>query len=336
MDKPRGGRAGHSEGQQKAAVLTAADLTRIYRSLRQIRRAEEEIARIYPSDKIKSPIHLSIGQEAVSVGICDALRLDDVVAPTYRGHAAFLAKGAPLRGLMAELFGKATGVAGGKGGSMHLIDMAHNVLGASAVVGTTIPVAVGYALALKRAGTDRVAVSFFGDGATEEGVFSESLNFAALKKLPVLFVCENNGYAIHTPTTQRWAADRLCQRVETYGIPAHQVDDGDVLTLRALATETIAKIRRGEGPAFIECRTYRWCEHVGPNEDFDTGYRTRNELDPWVKNDQVAKIGDMLLLDHRLAIDADIEREIEDAVAFAESSPFPAIEALHTHVFADK
>jgi TPP-dependent pyruvate/acetoin dehydrogenase alpha subunit len=266
---------GHSKEaqhvKQRAAIeLTAerrldpADLERIYRSLRLIRRAEEEIARAYPSDQIKSPVHLSIGQEAVSVGVCDVLRPDDVVSPTYRGHAAFLAKGGSLRGLMAELYGKVTGVTGGKGGSMHLIDMSHYVLGASAVVGTTIPVAVGYALALKRMKTDRVVVAFFGDGATEEGVFAESLNFASLHKLPVLFVCENNYYAIHTPITKRWATQQLCERVETYGIPAHQVDDGDVLKLRSLAADSIVHVRGGGGPVFIECRTYRWREHVGP------------------------------------------------------------------------
>src|SRR5882757_5359429 len=175
-----------------SGLMTTADLERIYRALRRIRRVEEEIARIYPSDKIKSPVHLSIGQEAVSVGVCDVLRADDAVSPTYRGHAAFLAKGGSVRGLMAELYGKASGVAGGKGGSMHLIDMSHHVLGTSAVVGTTIPIAVGHALAFKRTGSDRVVASFFGDGATEEGVFTESLNFASLHKLPILFVCENN------------------------------------------------------------------------------------------------------------------------------------------------
>jgi len=237
----------HNAGQAQAPALAAADLERIYRSLRLIRRAEEEVARIYPSDKIKSPVHLSIGQEAVSVGVCDVLRADDVVAPTYRGHAAYLAKGGPLRGLFAELYGKATGVAGGKGGSMHLIDMSHNVLGASAVVGTTIPVAVGYGLALKRTKSDRVSVTFFGDGATEEGVFGESLNFASLHKLPVLFVCENNYYAIHTPITRRWATNRLCERVATYGIPVHQVDDSDVFKLRDIAGAAVARARRGEG-----------------------------------------------------------------------------------------
>jgi pyruvate dehydrogenase E1 component alpha subunit len=310
------------------------DIARIYRSLRLIRRVEEEVARIYSSDRIKSPVHLSIGQEAVSVGICDVLRDDDVVAPTYRGHAAFLAKGGSLPGLMAELYGKAAGVAGGKGGSMHLIDMQHNVLGASAVVGTTIPLAVGFALAAKRASAARVVVAFFGDGATEEGVFTESLNFASLHKLPVLFCCENNFYAIHTPVTRRWATQRLTERVETYGIPAHTVDSGDVLALRALAADLVARIRRGEGPAFIECRTYRWREHVGPNEDFDAGYRNRADMVPWVDDDQVPKIGAMLPPARRAALDDEIEREIAAAISFAETSPFPAAEALYTNVFA--
>jgi pyruvate dehydrogenase E1 component alpha subunit len=311
-----------------------AILERMYRSMRLIRRTEEEVARIYPSDKIKSPVHLSIGQEAVSVGVCDILRPDDVVSPTYRGHAAFLAKGGSLRGLMAELYGKATGVAGGKGGSMHLIDMAHNVLGASAVVGTTIPVAVGYALAFKQARAERVVVSFFGDGATEEGVFAESLNFASLRKLPVLFVCENNYYAIHTPISRRWASNSLCERVETYGIPTRRIDDGDVLKLRSSIAGIVAGIRRGEGPAFIECRTYRWREHVGPNEDFDWGYRDRADLEPWIERDQIEQLGGMIAPERRAAIDADVEREIEDAIAFAESSSFPQPEALYTNVFA--
>ena len=315
-------------------ALAVADLERIYRSLRLIRRAEEEVARIYPSDKIKSPVHLSIGQEAVSVGVCDVLRPDDVVAPTYRGHAAYLAKGGPLRGLFAELYGKATGVAGGKGGSMHLIDMSHNVLGASAVVGTTIPIALGYALALKRNKTDRVSVTFFGDGATEEGVFAESLNFAALQKLPVLFVCENNYYAIHTPITRRWATNRLCDRVATYGMPVHQVDDSDVFKLRELAAAAIARARRGDGPSFIECRTYRWREHVGPNEDYDQGYRARDDFNRWLKDDQMDRVGRMISDERRIEIDAEIEIEIADAVEFAESSPFPTIDKLYTNVFA--
>ena len=214
-----------------ASSIAQPDLERVYAKLLLIRRAEEEVARIYPSDKIKSPVHLSIGQEAVAVGVCDPLRADDVVSGTYRSHAAYIAKGGDLRTMFAELYGKDTGCCRGKGGSMHMVAMEQHILGTSAVVGTTVPIAVGYALALKREGKGRLAVAFFGDGATEEGVFHESLNFAALHKLPVLFVCENNGYAIHTPLSKRWATNRLCERVATYGIPAQKVPDSDVLHL---------------------------------------------------------------------------------------------------------
>jgi TPP-dependent pyruvate/acetoin dehydrogenase alpha subunit len=294
------------------------DIERLYRGLRRIRRVEEVIAEIYPSDKIKSPVHLSIGQEAVAVGVCDTLRGEDIVSPTYRCHAAYLAKGGDLNRMMAELYGKATGIAGGKGGSMHLIDMAHNVIGASAVVGTTIPVAVGFALSFKRMKTDRIAVSFFGDGATEEGVFAESLNFAALHKLPVLFVCENNFYAIHTPLSRRWATSRLSERVATYGIPNYRILDGDVWKIRAAAAQAVAAIRNGAGPAFLECQVYRWREHVGPNEDYNSGYRERGELEPWIGADPMEKVAAALPRERRAAIDAAIEREIKAAVEFAE------------------
>jgi TPP-dependent pyruvate/acetoin dehydrogenase alpha subunit len=176
--------------------------------------------------------------------------------------------------------------------------------------------------------------SFFGDGATEEGVFAESLNFAALYKLPVLFVCENNYYAIHSPISRRWATKRLCERVDTYGIPARQVDDGDVLKLRSLASEMVKGIRLGEGPAFIECRTYRWREHVGPTEDFDWRYRARTDLQLWVENDQMERLEGMIDPERRATIDADVERQIEEALAFAESSSFPEADALYSNVFA--
>src|SRR5262249_17837477 len=162
-----------------------------------------------------SPIHLSIGQESIAAGVCDVLRDDDVVSGTYRSHASYLAKGGDLRAFFAELYGKDTGCARGKGGSMHIIDMSHFVLGTSAVVGTRLPVALGYALALQREGEGRVVAAFFGDGATEEGVFHESINFAALHRLPVLLVCENNSLAIHTPLEKRWATPQLCERVRT-------------------------------------------------------------------------------------------------------------------------
>src|SRR5262245_10762295 len=203
----------------------------LYRSLYRIRRVEEEIARVYPTDKIKSPVHLSIGQEAVSVGICAALEPSDVVFGTYRGHALYLAKGGDLKQMIAELYGKVTGCARGKGGSMHLIDPEAGVMGASAVVGTTIANAVGYAYALLLRQSRSIVVSFFGDGATEEGVFAESLNFAVLRQLPILFVCENNQYAIHTHQRQRQGIPDICAKAHAFGMRAERVDNNNLTEL---------------------------------------------------------------------------------------------------------
>ncbi len=308
---------------------------RLYRMLRLIRRVEEEVGRIYPSDRIKSPVHLSIGQESVAVGVCDPLRPDDVVSATYRSHAGYLAKGGDLRAMFAELYGKATGNAGGKAGSMHLVDMAHNVLGSSAVVGTTVPIALGYAFAIKQRKEDRVVVAFFGDGATEEGVFHESLNFASLKKLPVLFVCENNHFAIHQPLNKRWATDQICARVETYGIPAERITDANTETIRDCTQEALANIRSGQGPAFLECLTWRWREHVGPGEDYDAGFRDRSALEAWQEKDEVERMGAALDGASRSRIDAEIEAEIADAIEFAERSPFPEGKELYAHVYAE-
>jgi TPP-dependent pyruvate/acetoin dehydrogenase alpha subunit len=317
-----------------AALASIADLERLYRSLLCIRRVEEEVARIYPSDKIKSPVHLAIGQEAISVGVCDVLRPDDVVAGTYRSHAVYLAKGGDLRRMLAEMYGKVTGCARGKGGSMHLIGMDRLMLGASAVVGTTIPLTTGYALALQREARDRIAVSFFGDGATEEGCFYESLNFAKLHNLPILFVCENNGYAIHEPVAKRWGATDLCRRVAGFGVPALRIENSDVLEIRAAAAEAIGRIRAGGGPEMLECKTYRWREHVGPNEDFDQDYRNERERDPWLRQDQVPRLAAMLPEPTRARIAAEIEAAIIDAIRFAEDSPFPSIDELQAHVYA--
>jgi pyruvate dehydrogenase E1 component alpha subunit len=311
-----------------------SDIVRLYTSLRLIRRVEEEIARIYPSDRIKSPIHLSIGQEAVSVGVIDTLKPQDIVAASYRCHAAYLAKGGDLPAMMAELFGKAAGVAGGKGGSMHLIAPEVNMMGASAVVATQIPLAVGAALTQKMKGTGAIVAVFLGDGATEEGVFHESLNFAALHRLPVLFVCENNGYAIHSPLKARWATDRLTERVAALGLPVGRVVGGDVFEIRERSTRFVEDIRRGEGPAFLEVETYRWKEHVGPGEDFLAGYRGVSEIDPWIKNDQVPRLGAMLDATLKTEIDGRIETAVAEAIAFAEAAAPPRPEDLFTHVHA--
>lgn len=306
----------------------------LFRELYRIRRVEEEIARVYPTDKIKSPVHLSIGQEAVAVAVCRMLRPEDVVFLSYRSHAGYLAKGGDLRAMIAELYGKATGCAKGKGGSMHLVDTGRGVMGASAVVGTTIPHAVGYAYAVQLRREDRIVVSFFGDGATDEGVFDESINFAALKRLPILFVCENNAYAIHTHQRQRHFVSNIAERAAVRGVPAEAVAD-DLPTLLARAEDAVERIRRGEGPRFLECQTYRWREHVGPGEDFHLGYRTREEAEPWFSRDAVRVAAEAISENERTAVIEDVEKEIADAFAFAEESPFPAKEQLTDYVFAE-
>jgi TPP-dependent pyruvate/acetoin dehydrogenase alpha subunit len=309
---------------------------RLFRSLYRIRRVEEEVARVYVTDKIKSPVHLSIGQEAVSVGVCDVLRPDDVVFGTYRGHALYLAKGGDMSAMVAELYGKVTGCTRGKGGSMHLIDTECGVMGTSAVVGTTIANAAGYAYALQLRRSDAVVVSFFGDGATEEGVFAETLNFAVLKKLPVLFVCENNGYAIHTAQVKRQGLPDICARVRGFGLPAERLDGNDVFALRDAAEDAVAKLRAGAGPQFIEATTYRWREHVGPGQDYHLGFRDQSELKRWETTDAVRVVAESLAPLERAMIESAVEREVAEAFAFAESSPFPPPAELLTDIYTEE
>ena len=309
---------------------------RFYRSLFRIRRVEEEIARVYPTNKITSPIHLSIGQEAISVGVCEALRRDDVVFGTVRGHAMYLAKGGDLRKMIAELYGKATGCARGKGGSMHLVDQDAGVMSTAAIMGVNDPHAVGYAWALKIQGKDGVVASFTGDGAWDEGSVQEAISFAALKKVPVLFICENNSYAIHSHISARQATTSFCDRVRAYGVPAERIQDMDVFKIYDWARAAVADLRNGKpGPRFLECLTYRWREHVGPNEDYDKGYRSRSEGEPWVANDQVARLAAMLPATERSAIERDVLAEIHDAFEFAERSPFPDPEELYTDLLKE-
>jgi TPP-dependent pyruvate/acetoin dehydrogenase alpha subunit len=308
---------------------------RLYRALYRIRHTEEEVARAYPSDRIKSPVHLSIGQEAASVGVCAALRPDDVVFGTYRGHALYLAKGGDLRAMVAELYGRAAGCTGGKGGSMHLIDPEAGVMGTSAVVGTTIANAAGYAYALKHRGRGSVVAGFFGDGATEEGVFAETLNFAVLKRLPLLFVCENNGYAIHTHQSRRQGRPDVCARAEAYGLPAERLDGNDLAGLVARSREVVGRLRAGEGPWFFEVAVYRWREHVGPNQDFNLGYRAEEEAAPWVAADPVRRLAEGLVPEVRRQIEEEVRREVAEAFAFAEGAPYPGAEALLRDVYKE-
>lgn len=314
-------------------------IARLYKKLLLIRRFELRLAEVYHTDVIKSPVHLSVGQEAVAVGICDPLEKEDIVSNTYRCHATYIAKGGNLNAMMAELYGKRTGCAGGKAGSMHLVDMQQGVLGASAVVGTTIPVAVGYALAQKMqaavTGKQNVVVSVFGDGATEEGCFYESINFAALHQLPILFVCENNRLAIHTPLEKRWATEKLCERIETYGIPTHKISDGNVFSIRDCTQQAVQQLRQGQsGPIFMECATYRWLEHVGPFDDHKDNYRDLDEYRRWKSQDEVARLGALLSADAKLFIDQEVEALIQQSEQYAEQSAYPTEEELYAHVYA--
>jgi TPP-dependent pyruvate/acetoin dehydrogenase alpha subunit len=306
----------------------------LYQSMYLIRRVEETIIHLYPTDKIKSPVHLSIGQESVSASVCAHLRGTDVAFGNYRGHALYLAKGGDVRRMMAELYGKADGCARGKAGSMHLVDTAVNMMGTSAIVATALPQAVGYALALKMRRSDAVVALFFGEGATDEGVFHESMNFAALKRLPILFVCENNQYAIYSHVRDRMAGPGLCERSRAYGIPAQRVDNGDALAILEAAGTALAAVRAGEGPRFLECMTYRWRDHVGPGEDRIHRYRPDEELDRWIREDQLERLGRLLDPAERERIHRSVEDEIAAAIAFAEESPYPADQEIFDHVFA--
>jgi TPP-dependent pyruvate/acetoin dehydrogenase alpha subunit len=315
-------------------------IARLYKTMLLIRQFELRLAEIYHTDAIKSPVHLSVGQESVAAGICDPLLRDDCVSNTYRCHATYIAKGGDLNEMMAELYGKQTGCAGGKAGSMHLVDIKNGIMGASAVVGTTIPVAAGFALAMKReanlTGHQRIMVSVFGDGATEEGCFYETLNFASLHQLPMIFVCENNRLAIHTPIEKRWATEKLCERVATYAIPTFKIHDGDVFTIRDTVAAAVADIRKHKkGPVFIECATYRWLEHVGPRDDHADDYRDQKVYEDWKYNDQILRLATMLETPTRERIEKEVKDAISMAEIFAEKSPYPAAEELYAHVYAN-
>ena len=296
----------------------------LYRKMRRIRRAEETVAKIYPSDKIKSPVHLSIGQEAVSVGVCSALTDEDGLFTSYRCHAPYLAKGGSLKRMLAELFGKVTGSGQGKAGSMHLNDPDVGMFISSAIVGTNVPLAVGYALSRKLKGLPGISVAFFGDGAVDEGAVHESLLLARMKRLPVLFVCENNQYAIHSHhVTRHGSPTFIAEWASGYGIRTIAFEDDDVVNLHDRTRTIREDILRGDGPVFFECPTLRWLEHVGPGEDFGLGYRESRTYEEARQQDQLTILGKKLTISERTRIDTEIEAEIEDAVAYAEQSPFP-------------
>ena len=296
----------------------------------RIRLVEEKVVELYPTDLIQSPVHLSIGQEAIAAGVCEALDDGDLLFPNYRGHAFFLARGGDLGQFFAELMGRQTGISKGKAGSMHLADPSHGVMGASAIVASTVSHAAGAALAerIKHDGlTKRLFVPIFGDGATEQGVFFETLNFAALHRLPVLFLLEDNSLAVHTSLAERQAfsISKVCS---SFGIKYFEEPQGFDPALVARATNrAIKSIRTSGGPAFLRVQTMRYKEHVGPGEDFDAGYRSLSVVEAWKLKDPLEDRGRF----PRHAIEQ-IEKEIEAAVEFALSSPVSEPRELLTDV----
>ncbi len=309
---------------------------RLYRSMLLIRRLEERVAEIYPTDRIKSPVHLSIGQEATAVGVCEALRPGDAVFGTYRNHAVYLAKGGDLQKMVAELCGKVTGSGRGKAGSMHLVDVPAGVLGASAIVGTSIPNAVGYAYAMKLRKTEAIAVTFFGDGAVDEGCFYESMNFAALKALPVIFLCENNGYAVNSRQLDRQPASNIVERATAFGVDAARIDGNDVLAIYERVSQAAQALRHGHTRPFLfECMTYRLREHVGPNEDFDGVRRNRSEAELWFARDPIKALAAKLDPKFCEESEREVAEKIRAAFEFADRSPFPPAEELFADVFKE-
>lgn len=297
-----------------------------YQSMR-IRLVEEKIIELYPTDLIQSPVHLSIGQEAAAVGVCSNLTIEDLLFINYRGHAFYLAKGGPMPEFFAELMGKKTGQSKGKAGSMHMASPKHGIMGASAVVGSTISHAVGAALASKIKKENNIFITNFGDGALEQGVFHESLNFSSLYKVPVLFLCEDNNLAVHSPKYERQSFS-LEALVKSFNIPFYEIKDGyDFISVQKQSKIAINEVRKTRCPVFLKINTARYKEHVGPGEDFFAGYRDEIEINKW-------KDLDPIILNKELYSDflEDIENEIDNAVKFGIESPLPDFEDLMADV----
>jgi len=312
-------------------------LTEMYTSMLRIRYFEEKVFELYGQNLVPGTIHLYAGEEAVAVGVCSNLRRDDYIISTHRGHGHCIAKGADLGKTMAEILGKKTGYCKGKGGSMHIADFNIGMLGATAVVGAGIPIASGAGLSIKLRGTDQVAACFFGDGASNQGTFHESLNMAAIWKLPVIFVCENNLYAMGTRQSIVMTIENLADRAAAYGIPGVTVDGNNVLAVHEAASEAVNRARKREGPTLIECKTYRQKGH----SRFDpAAYRPKAEVEEWLKKDPINRFKNKLVENGTLTeqeaekLSQEAKDAVESAVKFAMESPFPQPEEALEDVYA--
>ena len=309
---------------------------KLYRKMLEIRYFEEKVYDLYGQNLVPGTIHLYAGQEAVAVGVCANLREDDYITSTHRGHGHCIAKGAQLKRVMAEILGKKTGYCKGKGGSMHIADFSIGMLGATAVVGAGLPIAAGAGLSIKLRKTNQVVACFFGDGASNQGTFHESINMASIWDLPVLFVCENNLYAMGTHQSRVMAIENIADRAAAYGIPGVVVDGNDVLAGYEAAHEAVDRARKGEGPTLIECKTYR---HKGHSRFDPATYRPKEEVEEWMKRDPIvqfrAKLIEMRTLTEEEInkIEQEVTAMVEDAVKFAMESPYPAPEEALENVF---
>jgi TPP-dependent pyruvate/acetoin dehydrogenase alpha subunit len=314
---------------------------RMLHDMLRVRRIEERIRDLYGEQEMRCPTHFSIGQEAVAVGVCAHLETRDLITSAHRSHAHYLAKGGDLKGMLAELYGKAAGCAAGKGGSMHLIDLSVGFLGAVPIVGSTIAIGVGAAFASVLQRDPKLTVIFFGDAATETGVFHESTNFAAIHKLPVVMVCENNLYSVLSPlSVRRPEGGEIFRLAEAHGVLSRQVDGNDADRVYGAMEEAAAHARDGRGPVFIEFLTYRWLEHCGPLDDSHLGYRPAGELDRWKARDPLRlyreklRDGGIVSVSDIEEMETSIASEIDEAVAFAKQAPFPDRGALDKHLYA--
>ena len=320
--------------------IPAEALLRLYVIISRIRKVELKIEELYHKDEMKTPVHLCLGQEAVSAGVCASLERTDYVFSNHRSHGHYIAKGGDLNAMIAELYCKETGCSRGRGGSMHLIDTSVGLMGSSSIVGGGIPVAVGAALAsvLRRDG--RVSVVFFGDGGSEEGVLYESMNFAALKKLPVVFICENNFYSVCSHQSARQVNDDISMRPKAFGIPSCKVDGADAAEVYVKAKEAIENARSGNGPSFLECRAYRWRGHAGAGDKLKAQYRKLDEWKKWMARDPLKELEDTLIGkgiltdDKKTEIGQAIDEEIRRAFDFAQNSPLPDKKEVAKYLYA--
>ncbi|TET63978.1 pyruvate dehydrogenase (acetyl-transferring) E1 component subunit alpha [Candidatus Bathyarchaeota archaeon] len=309
----------------------------MYRKLLEIRIFEEKVFELYAQNLVPGTIHLYTGEEAVAVGVCSNLRKDDYITSTHRGHGHCIAKGAQPKQIMAEILGKKTGYCKGKGGSMHIADFSVGMLGATAVVGAGLPIAMGAGLSIKLSRTDNVVACFFGDGASNQGTFHEAINMAAIWKLPVIFVCENNVYAMGTRRSRVMLIENIADRAQAYGISGVAVDGNDVLAVYEAAQKAVERARRGEGPTLIECKTYR---HKGHSRIDPAKYRPKEEVEEWLRKDPIKRFREKLMQTEVLTeteiqqVEKDVLAEIDEAAKYALQSPFPDPEEALEDVYA--